>query len=187
MFQAVCKAFTYVNELNLLINFSEKEEVSCGRQMELKVVPTLISLGVIDGVTFPNVPHATRHAARGQGEVYDAHSLIKSRKLSGQRRLVCTNRVRPAPIPFSLSKVAHMGPYPNPAVLTTSPASNPLLAEFFFGGFIHRLFNKSRASLREATHTCRTPLQAVLDVFWPRSPLLRSFVCSISVAFMQTC
>lgn len=144
--------------------------------MELKVVSTLISLGVIDGVTFLNVPHAIRHATRGQGEVYDAHSLIKSRKLSGQRRLVCTNRDRPAPIPFSLSKVAHMGPYPNPAVLTTSPASNPLLAEFFFGGFIHRLFNKSRASLREATHTCRTPLQAVLDVFWPRSPLLRSFV-----------
>lgn len=141
--------------------------------MELKVVSTLISLGVIDGVTFPNVPHATRHAARGQGEVYDANSLIKSRKLSGQRRLACTNRDRPAIIPFSLSKVAHMGLYPNPAVLTTS---NPLLAELFFGGFIHRLFNKSRASLREATHTCRTPLQAVLDVFWPRSPLLRSFV-----------
>lgn len=53
------KNFTNMNKLNLLINFSEKEETSGMRQMELKVLSTVISLCVIDIVTSLKIPYAT--------------------------------------------------------------------------------------------------------------------------------
>lgn len=53
------KTFTNVNELNLLIKFSEKEEISGMRRMVLKVLSTIIFLCLVDIVTSLKIPYAT--------------------------------------------------------------------------------------------------------------------------------
>lgn len=58
VFYIDCKKFTYVNELNLLIHLLEKEEISGMRQMDLKILSTIISLFAIDVVTSLEVPYA---------------------------------------------------------------------------------------------------------------------------------
>lgn len=65
-FQDGCKNLMNVNELNHLINFLEKEEISGMRQMELKVLPTVISRCVTDAVTSSKIPSATGMGERGR-------------------------------------------------------------------------------------------------------------------------
>ena len=65
------KNFTNMNELNLLINFSEKEEISSMRQVELKLLPTIISICVIDVVTSLKIP-----CAAGMLEGYKARFTL---------------------------------------------------------------------------------------------------------------
>lgn len=93
--------------------------------MELKVLSTVISLCVTDVVTSLRIPHATGVLEGCGARLTFAQRLIESRKLPGQRRLVCTELAQHKLL-WCSKRLQTCAPIPNSGALSTSPRSNPL-------------------------------------------------------------